>query len=87
MAKEYIEREPLKRDLIDRGFYPAIVKAAIEAAPAADVVAVVHGKWIKNGNRRTCSVCGFEYHTNGNSFNGCPMCLAKMDGKDLIGNE
>jgi hypothetical protein len=39
--KEYIEREPLKRDLIDRGFYPAIVKAAIENAPTADVVEVV----------------------------------------------
>jgi hypothetical protein len=42
MAKEYIDREALKRDLIDnRGFYPSIVKAAIENAPAADVVEVV----------------------------------------------
>ena len=40
--KEYIEREALKRDLIDnRSFYPAIVKCAIESAPAADVVEVV----------------------------------------------
>ena len=39
---EYIEREALKRDLIDnRGFYPSIVKAAIENAPTADVVEVV----------------------------------------------
>ena len=42
---EYIEREALKRDLIDnRSFYPAIVKAAIESAPAADVVEVRHGE-------------------------------------------
>lgn len=42
MAKEYIEREALKRTLIDKkGFYPAIVKEAIETAPAADVVEVV----------------------------------------------
>ena len=39
---EYIEREALKRDLIDnRGFYLSIVKAAIENAPTADVVEVV----------------------------------------------
>lgn len=38
---EYIEREALKRDLIDnRGFYPSIVKSAIENAPTADVVEV-----------------------------------------------
>ena len=42
MPKEYIEREALKRTLIDKkGFYPAIVKEAIETAPAADVVEVV----------------------------------------------
>lgn len=43
--KEYIEREALKRDLIDnRNFYPVIVKRAIEDAPAADVVEVVRCK-------------------------------------------
>ena len=37
--KEYIDREALKRDLIDnRSFFPVIVKRAIETAPAADVV-------------------------------------------------
>ena len=36
---EYIDREKLKRDLIDnRNFYPAIVKNAIENAPNEDVV-------------------------------------------------
>lgn len=36
---EYIDREKLKRDLIDnRSFYPAIVKNAIETAPTEDVV-------------------------------------------------
>lgn len=44
---EYIEREALKRDLIDnRSFYPVIVKHAIEDAPAADVAPVVHGEWV-----------------------------------------
>lgn len=35
---EYIEREALKQALLEKGFYPAIVKSAIEDAPAADVV-------------------------------------------------
>ncbi len=81
--KEYIEREALKRDLIDnRNFYPAIVKCAIEKAPAADVAAVVHGKWIDNGIPESmlsgCSVCGFP--CGAYSFNYCPMCGALMDG-------
>ena len=35
----YIDREKLIRDLIDnKGFYPALVKSAIENAPTCDVV-------------------------------------------------
>lgn len=33
-----IDADKLKQDLIDRGFYPAIVKNAIENAPTEDVV-------------------------------------------------
>jgi hypothetical protein len=90
--KEYIEREPLKRDLIDRGFYPAIVKAAIENAPTADAVEAVHGEWIpieheyRNNFERVmiadefdCSICGRRL---GYRANYCPNCGAKMDGKD-----
>lgn len=35
---EYIDREKLIRDLIDKGFYPALVKRAIENAPAVSIV-------------------------------------------------
>ena len=35
---DYIDREKLIRDLIDKGFYPALVKRAIENAPTEDVV-------------------------------------------------
>lgn len=39
---KYIDKEKLKRDLIDnRCFYPVIVKNAIENAPTEDVIAVV----------------------------------------------
>ena len=48
---------------------------------AADVVEVVHSKWIKRNNERRCPVCGFFYLTNGMTvYNFCPMCGAKMDG-------
>lgn len=44
-----IDREALKRDLIDnRSFYPAIVKAAIESAPVVDAVPVVRCKDCKH---------------------------------------
>lgn len=41
---EYIEREALKQALLEKGFYPAIVKSVIENAPAADVAEVVRCK-------------------------------------------
>jgi hypothetical protein len=93
MAKEYIDREALKRDLIDnRGFYPSIVKAAIENAPTADVVEEVHGEWIDKPTGRYChigsycSVCGKKSGIGGIESNRhkpyCPNCGAKMDGKD-----
>lgn len=35
---DYIEREKLKKDLLHKGFYPVLVKRAIENAPTEDVV-------------------------------------------------
>lgn len=46
----------------------------------ADVAEVKHGKWIREGNEKKCSVCGFVYYSNNDEWNGCPNCLAKMDG-------
>lgn len=40
---EYICRETLIKRLVEKGFYPAIVKAVIENMPATDVAPVVHG--------------------------------------------
>lgn len=54
----------------------------IEDAPTADVAEVKHGYWIKKGNEKKCSVCKFIYYSNNDEWNGCPNCLAKMDGKD-----
>lgn len=47
----------------------------------AEYAEVKHGYWIKEGNKKTCSVCGFFYHSNNDDWNGCPNCLAKMDGR------
>lgn len=60
------------------------IEEAINTAPAADVVPVVHGWWDAN---EICSLCG-EKSTEGLDAtiwnywlpNYCPNCGAKMDG-------
>ena len=44
MQNDLISRSALKKDLLDRSFFPAIVKAALEKAPAVDAVEVVRCK-------------------------------------------
>ena len=46
---ELIEREALKEALLERGFYPAIVKSALEKAPTVDAVPVVRCRECKQG--------------------------------------
>ena len=66
-------------------------KEDIDALPTADAVEVVHGKWeygrwekghwVKGNERCRCSVCHRDFAVdNLNIWNGCPHCLAKMDG-------
>ena len=71
MAKEYIEREALYKEVTERycditaGAYPFNIVAydmakLVKNAPAADVVEVVHGEWINDfGSYSTmhCSKC------------------------------
>ena len=53
------------------------VYAVIENAPAADVVPVVRGRWIPDGNTVCCSEC----KTLGSpQWKRCPVCEAKMVG-------
>lgn len=65
----------------------------IDAIPAADVAEVKHGKWLYvSGVGRCaeyeCSECKahvcFDEKIDGTIpvYNGCPHCLAKMDGKE-----
>lgn len=39
-SDDLISRSALKKDLLDRSFFPSIVKAAVEKAPAVDTVEV-----------------------------------------------
>lgn len=62
---------------------------AIGELPSADVVHVVHGKWIDEDPAfaeyfANCSVCGYEIdvHNERGYFNFCPNCGAKMDGEE-----
>ena len=95
---EYIEREVLFEeirkefrpywqipcDYEDRVTQKMVTKmrGLIDKLPPADVVEVVHSKWIKRNNERRCPICQYFYMTNGTTvYNFCPMCGAKMDGK------
>ena len=55
----------------------------IEAAPAADVAPVVHGRWLDNDDydASVCSNCQTMWNNLGNDtqrFNFCPNCGADM---------
>ena len=78
-----------------KGVLMAISK--LKEAPAADVVEVRHGEWVKDRATIKCSCCGFGmfqdgyffmdgecFSTNNDKYtpNYCPNCGAKMDGKD-----
>ena len=84
---EYIEREAAKMAVVE-----ALVKGhspfnAIVMLPAADVVPVRHGRWIKDCDRvmgdgwtytqRHCSECGGQ---SVECVNYCQFCGARMDG-------
>lgn len=98
MMAEYIEREALIGAMqayqYDTGKDGFGIMALIGVQPAANVVEVVHGRWIvtKEFNdvidmdvvKYTCSACG-EYRLSATTLsqatNYCPNCGAKMDGE------
>lgn len=91
---EYIDREALRKvletwrdahaDVDDEQGWGLLedVIWEVDAQPAADVVPVVHGRWVPfhseaAGDIQYCSACeiGFAAKTD-----YCPHCGAKMDG-------
>lgn len=93
----YIDREALiaefkrmklgENSFIERVFADGVY-AIIEQFPAADVIPVVHGRWIHDGHRINggidwchCSECGKSDNFCART-NYCPNCGAKMDEKE-----
>ena len=82
---EYIEKQAALDAILREppdAHYPSWYAAKIKVLPAADVVPVVHGKWMPfhseaAGDIQYCSACeiGFDAKTD-----YCPHCGAKMDG-------
>ena len=84
MAKEYIERDAALMGVM-RASCLANTVQVLKDIPAADVVEVVHGRWVEvhrtpfGSSAYRCSVCeGYMPFYNG--YNYCPNCGAKMDG-------
>lgn len=84
---KYINRDALVHTLLDKGFYPIIVRNAIEATTVTDVAPIIHAHWIRtvdiDGTRRcSCSNCK---HTRWGLTKAkyCSYCGALMDeGED-----
>lgn len=62
-----------------------LIRNVLYRTPVADVVPVVHGRWIPDGDFIICSQCEAEMNQKNslgadNSKNYCPNCGARMDG-------
>lgn len=82
---ELIDREALKEAFLERGFYPAIVKSALEKAPTVDAVEVVRCRdcigrstWY-NDAEYGCDICGMSgmYPKSENGY--CSYGLRRSD--------
>ena len=81
---EYINREVLKNDIAKsiEPFNTGSVFRAINRQTAADVVPVVHGRWVEYQIPPIicCSNCDWATGIEEKNFQYCPNCGAKMDG-------
>lgn len=87
--KEYIERAAVEKFIEDglnnpdknKAFgHDAIeIMAEIHYMPAADVVEVRHGRWIKHEGYDECELCHAKTIYGGNY---CPECGTRMDKED-----
>ena len=63
--------------------FETLVSDLRDAIPSVDAAPVVHGRWIDNEIKdlmlSKCTACGFL--CGAYSFNFCPHCGAKMDGR------
>ena len=94
LMAEYIKREAILKEIAEIGGHlysdweTAGVINLVCRQPAADVVPVVHGKWMwelaDNGWANwMCSKCGYTRNVDVHvvmDWNYCPYCGARMDG-------
>jgi len=92
---EYIEREAVLKFELTANLRPEKITAVqavadaiaayIKSIPAADVVPVRHGRWLKyaprNSDLMTCSECEKYWILDGDQYDYhyCPNCGALMD--------
>ena len=88
---EYIDREAAE-DAAGEAYLKGLnPEWAVRDVPTADVVPVVHGKWIESANFDTgfwvCSKCRFasEAIAAHKLYGYCPNCGARMDGGAVDG--
>lgn len=70
-----IDADALEKYLLERGFYPAIVKAAIKNAPSVDAESVIR---CKDCECNTCDGCKW----NGKRYQKCSCCRRNRNMKD-----
>lgn len=70
-----IDADALEKYLLERGFYPALVKAAIKNAPSVDAESVIRC-WDSECN--TCDGCKW----NGKRHQKCSCCRRNRNMKD-----
>lgn len=58
-----------------------VTEDEIDRMPTVDAEPVVHGSWIRKGNKNECDQCGFFYYSSSADYRRCPKCEAKMDRK------
>lgn len=81
-VEPFVIVEPGTTCVIGAGVKEADVFSKLESLPSADVMQVVHGKWIDTDNyyrRWKCSECGS--HTKEAQPPFCPYCGADMRGE------
>lgn len=94
---KYINRDALVHTLLDKGFYPVIVRNAIEATTVTDVAPIIHAHWIRDDETQIplgvdwyCSLCGQIIHVDGiltaigAGWYYCPKCGTKMEGIENV---
>lgn len=113
MAKKYIDQEMLLTELarqdadvvadygqeygVEWGYSRENIENIANTLPAADVVEVVHGRWLEiqddfDGGHWQCSACGVEWAflADGpveNKANYCPACGADLRPEPPIKQE